>query len=704
MLDALYREYIHWVRWLPVAIGFGIVLYFWIPRESYVGIALGMVGGASLCGAGLLFCKCLEWRFWGWGLIGIGIGFVSIWGKAQWWDPHMLHNELEPLRISGVIRSIDHLASAQRLFQRVIVEPQWSAWSKERHGSDLPKGVIITIRTRSEPLFPGQFLEVFTKLQPFQGAVTPWETDPRIFRFFQGIGARGFALSSPVIVKEASKPFLIDFAGLRTKLTRTIHENLPPPLGAIGCALVTGDKAAIPEAIRKDFSNAGLSHILAISGLHLSLVAGLCFLIFHRGLAWIPHLALYSNLQALAAFLALCLSWVYLNISGEGFPAQRSFLMTAGVLVALLFARRASSMRILTLVACIILLIEPEAVLSISFQLSFAAVTGLLCCYEIRNTFFQEKPDDTAQGKRLVKRWKGVLGKMGKETIRFMKNLFFSSFAASLFTMPLLMVSFSSLSFQGIFSNMLAIPLTSFLIVPLGIIALLSIFFGLEELLFPLWGKSLQLLVVIAQWSSEHLGAFVFSTPPSYPLFLWLALFGGLWLALWTQKWRFAGVLPFALGTLGLFFWSKPFPHFLVDPEKKVIGYVEAPTLWVSSVRSGRFAIGRWCEKFGQLNVQRMEPFQGKTPKEWLIVTLPTKERIAIVRKWNPNADYRHLHVSGIISWDPVPPSLLAQVSPIPHVVLQELPPRLGVTLSFLNTSWCIQPTAPHRKWSEPHS
>ena len=155
------------------------------------------------------------------------------------------------------------------------------------------------------------------------------------------------------------------------------------PVGLfLGKAIVLGDKAGIHMDIKNAFSISGISHLLAVSGLHLMLFAGVIFFILRIGLCLLPGIALRYNTKKAAAVLALCFAITYMAVSGYGYPVVRATIMFALIMGGIILDRTSLSMRSVAIAATIILIITPQSVLSISFLLSFAAVIGLIAFYE----------------------------------------------------------------------------------------------------------------------------------------------------------------------------------------------------------------------------------------------------------------------------------------------------------------------------------
>ncbi len=146
---------------------------------------------------------------------------------------------------------------------------------------------------------------------------------------------------------------------------------------------LTGERGAIPETTLQAMRDSGLAHLLAISGLHVGLVAGLLFFAVRALLALVPALALNHPIKKWAAVAAGLGAFAYLLLTGATVPTQRAFLMIGLVLLAVVLERTALSFRLIASAAVVVLAIAPESLLSPSFQLSFAAVAALIAVYEL---------------------------------------------------------------------------------------------------------------------------------------------------------------------------------------------------------------------------------------------------------------------------------------------------------------------------------
>ncbi len=592
-LHLLEEERPWWILWAPLALSSGIALYGALPQEPRWNIFLGIVvGGCIFCGGGLwILRKHLlypVWTFFTWFLAWCSLGFGIMGHRAHSINPGKLSGSVTAY-VRGIVASVEHPASTRRLFQRVVLKSITSP-------VQLPKAVRITIRTPCPPLYEGDEISCLVRVSPFSRAACPGGYDGHIHNFFLGIGASGFALS-PVKVLHSAPSF---FQKFRQNLTRYFHKNLSPVEASLACALITGDKASIPDFVKKEFSDSGLSHVLAISGLHVAIVSSLSFFVLQRVLACLPLCALYLPLHIFSAVGALFLGWGYLKISGGGYPVVRSFWMLVATMMALIMGRRKDSRRILALCALFLLLHTPEALFNLSFQLSFCAVAALLSVYSSRK---RDMADHTR-----------------KEHLSSSLHAFFSPLLASIWSMlctttavtfatiPITAFYFHNISMQSHISNMLAIPFTSLVIMPLGSIIVVLYACGITiPFLFFLWEKSLWALGYCAHWTTKNLWFLLFSFPPYKAGGFCLSMVGVFFWIIWKRSWRWWGVALWIMGWCVACLQLQR-PTIFFDPEKKIIAYAdyEKNILWVSSSRRGKFHIQQWMSIFGLTSMRHL--------------------------------------------------------------------------------------------------
>ena len=359
-----------------------------------------------------------------------------------------------------------------------------------------------------------------------------------------------------------------------------IGAQLDGQSGAVAIALVTGQRGGIAETTREDMRAAGLAHLLAISGLHMGLVAGLLFFALRAAFALVPGLALHHPIKKWAALGAAGGAFVYLNLVGASIPAQRAFLMVAVVLLAVLLERRALSLRLVAWAAAVILVIAPESLMSASFQMSFAAVTALIAAYEFWEGRRPRDRGRSGPGRRLLGYFAGVAA---------------TSVIAILATSPFAAFHFHRLAVYGLLANLVAVPLTAFWIMPWAVVALLLMPFGGESLaLLPMgWGIDLLLglAATVADWPAAAL-----RVPPMPAWGLGLAVLGGLWLCLWQGRWRWPAALLILAGALSPLGFVAP-SLMASDDGRQVAVRDPEGRLWVASRRGSRFVLDSWARQ-----------------------------------------------------------------------------------------------------------
>ncbi len=224
-----------------------------------------------------------------------------------------------------------------------------------------------------------------------------------------------------------------------------------PTAGKILTALVTGKKEVISSDVRDLFSKAGISHLLAISGLHLSIVGFLFFFLFYRLLSFVPSFLISGRSKKAAGILTILPLLFYTVFSGFSPSTQRAALMIIVVLVSYIFEKEKDIFATLSIAGILILVLDPGALFSISFQLSFAAVIFIVC------------------GIALLKRYPfGLKKNKFSKTIQMVCAAFF----AGMGTFPLSAHYFNIISYVQVISNIIAIPVTGFIVLPLGLISL----------------------------------------------------------------------------------------------------------------------------------------------------------------------------------------------------------------------------------------
>src|SRR6202521_3779005 len=380
--------------------------------------------------------------------------------------------------------------------------------------------------------------------------------------YFQGIGASGFVMGAirtapPPRAGGLSLRYAAFMQGLRDAIDARIRTALDGDRRAIATALLTGRRDAISPPANDSMFISGLGHVVSISGYHMAVVAGVVFFAVRALLALIPGLTVSFPIKKWSAAAALAAAAFYLLLSGAEVATQRSFFMTAVVLIAVMVDRRAVTFRTLAVAAMIVLTIAPEALVHPSFQMSFAATLCLVALVQIGMPHFFAAPDRSATAK--VALWGG----------REIMTLTLASFVAGLATTPYAAFHFHRVTPYGVLANLAAMPVVSAVVMPAGLLGLLAMPFGFDGLFWWLMGVGIDWMIAVTRWVADLPGAIgplaAFGTGPLIAASLGIILLGLLRTPL---RWSGAAVLALAVA------WALalPQPDILISADGHNVG------------------------------------------------------------------------------------------------------------------------------------
>ncbi len=379
--------------------------------------------------------------------------------------------------------------------------------------------IRISVRTKVEKgIKIGDQVKLSAKLFPPKIAPSEYAYDFARIAYYQKISATGFATSKIALHKKAeARQFLEYMESFRQYIYENLQQNIKKPHADIISALLIGKKDGIDQKTMDAIRDSGIAHLFAISGLHLSFVAGLFFIVFRNLFATSETLTLKYNTKKISAFLTILPTTFYLLITGMQISAQRAYIMVILVLVAIMIERKYRGLIAIAFAASVILSVEPEAILKPGFQMSFSAVLALVASYQINaNKLFKIK------------------------IIKYFVSIMISSVIASLATVPYTIYNFNYFSISGIITNLVAIPIVTLIIIPLGIIYVLLIPLGVEWIIAPFIERPIDSILYItnAIASLQYLVIPIRTFPASSIIII---TFGLLWLCLWERNWRFLG-------------------------------------------------------------------------------------------------------------------------------------------------------------------
>ncbi|WP_225206842.1 ComEC/Rec2 family competence protein [Novosphingobium huizhouense] len=419
----------------------------------------------------------------------------------------------------------------------------------------------------------GALVRLDARLMPPAPPMLPGSYDFARAAWFQGLAATGRALGPVTIVRPA--PAGGSLGALRRALSRHVRAQLGGSPGTIAAAFASGDRGAIAQADEDAMRDAGLTHLLSISGLHVSAVIAGVYALAIGLLALFPPIALRLRLPIVAATAGALAGIGYTLLTGAQVPTVRSCVGALLVLAAMVLGRDPVSLRLVAVAAFAVLLFWPEAVWGPSFQMSFASVVAIIAFH------------NAAPARRfLAPRDEGWIARLA----RHLALLLATGVVIELVLMPIAVFHFHRAGLYGALVNVVAIPLTTFGTMPLIALALLLDLAGWGAPAWYLCGKSLDLLLWLAHVSAAQPGA-VRMLPGMDRATFGLFVGGLLWLALWTGRVRLGGLAPVALGTV-LVFAAKA-PDVLVSGDGHQVGIVEAPGGGLLLLREGRSDFAR---------------------------------------------------------------------------------------------------------------
>ena len=527
--------------WFAVGFGAGIAAWFALgAQEQWLGFlciaaAIALLGFS--CGVGRAP------RAMGFFALAALLGCALVWGRAEW----VAHTKLSrPVvtEVTGEVRTVDHLAA--RKIDRLLVVTKDTA---------LPSLVRISVDQDKLPdsIAAGAEIRLRARLAPPPPMALPGTYDFARDAWFKGIGAVGKAIGAIAVEKPAT-PKGLD--RVRSGLRHHVSSQLPPSSAGIAIALAAGDQNGVEEADAEAMRRSGLTHLLSVSGLHIAAVVAFAMLLSLKLLALSERLALRFNLVLVSAGVGAVAGIGYTLLTGAQVPTVRSCVAALLVLAGVALGREAISLRLVASGALIVLLFRPEALAGPSFQMSFAAVTAIVALHS-----------SSWSRRHFQRRDEGFPARL----IRGLVATIVTGLVVEFALIPMALFHFHRSGLYGVAANIVAIPLTTFVIMPLeaGALLLDAVDWGR-----PLWfmcGIAIDALLCIAHTVSAAKGAVAML--PSMPGWAFgLMVVGGLWLCLWQTRLRRLGIAPFFAGAMGAAF--APAPDLLLTGDGRHLAIV----------------------------------------------------------------------------------------------------------------------------------
>lgn len=533
--------------WLAVAFAGGIATWFLLPKPWQWASAIGIAALVAIAAQALWRDRDGRANL---RLAAISLAVMLAAGVAVIW-----------LRSATVGAEPTSYPQVERIEARVLERIDQPAEDRLRlvlayrdAGAGIARKVRINVPLEDDKagLVEGAIVRLRARLMPPSSPMLPGGYDFARTAWFQGLAATGSLIGEIEVVRPGQGASSL--AGVQRALAAHVRERLSGSPGTIAAAFASGDRGAIARADEEAMRDAGLTHLLSISGLHVSAVMAAAYLLAIKLLALWPWLALRVRLPVLAAAVAAGAGIGYTLLTGAEVPTVRSCIGAVLVLIALALGREPLSLRMVAVAAIAVLLLWPESLVGPSFQMSFAAVLAIVALHG-------SAPVRTF----LAAREESWLARFGRRAAM----LLLTGLVIEITLMPIVLFHFHRAGVYGALANVVAIPLVTFVSMPLIALALLLDLVGVGAPIWWLAGKSLELLLAIAHFTAAQPGAVKLAPQMDFAT---IALFvvGGLWLALWQGRTRLFGLVPVVLGTMLLV--VTPAPDVLISGDGRHVG------------------------------------------------------------------------------------------------------------------------------------
>jgi competence protein ComEC len=553
--------------WLAVFMGAGVLAYYSLRSEPMPWLGAAITVPALAIAIGL---RRTRWLFGP--VTAAALGFAAAQLATARAPPIEAELPNRATIVTGTVHTVEVLPDGRR----ITIQPAFLDGSLE----PLLRSVRVRLQRKDDgPLETGDQVRIRALIRPPGPPSYPGGWDLQRDAFYAGLGASGYALGKAERTAQGlpSAPLRL-VQRLRETINRRVVAVLPGAAGAVSVTLLTGASMAIPETDHAAFRDSGLAHLLAVAGLHIGIVMGFALTLSRLGFALSERASLFWPTKKLAALCALAAGAAYMVLTGMHVPIIRSFVMACLFTVALLANRRPFSLRGLGLAAAALMLISPQQVPEVSFQMSFSAVLALISGYEALRPWLR---------RLYSKSWH-------RRFASHLVALALTSALAGSASAPYGAYHFGHVQIYFILANMLAVPLTALWVMPAGLIALALMPLHLEALALVPMGWGAEAILWVAR-STAALPEATFVVPHIPIWGLCVFSLGLAWLGLWQTRWRLAGMVLMAAG-LASPLLDRP-PDLLVSADGRLIAIRTPQGAFLQQAQGGsKFTRDAWAQ------------------------------------------------------------------------------------------------------------
>lgn len=592
----------------PVFLAIGIAVYFAAPAEPMLF--------ACIFAFALTGIVAMRQKTHGRAFLSISASALVFAGMSVGSISGMLHDcpQLERQvtgEVAGTIMEVDRNAKGS---PRLLIAPTRIA---EIDPDQLPALIRVSAASGAKQAKPGDYIEGLARLQPISGPAFPGSYDFSFHAWFRNLGGSGFFMGRPK-VKSAkaiatSQLLSVTINRLRSVIESRMLAALPGPEGHVAVALSTGNKSGIPIAHRDVLRQTGLAHILAISGLHMAIVALTMIWLMRRILSLFPELVLHHPVKKWSVCTGFLAATVYLFLSGAGVATIRAWIMISIMLLAVMLDRRAITMRSVCVAACLILIFSPQSLLDPGFQMSFAAVASLVAGYETLNHRKRKQLEDSNPTPIA----NTAFGRITRGIVRYWGGLAATSLIAGTATTMIAAWHFHQVAPLGLVANLLVMPIFTTAVMPLIMLALVAMPFGFEQLPLSLAGTAIEWTIAIATWVSSVSPVGITGILPQPYLIVF-----GVSLAILTLFKTRLRLIAFAPLAVFLPVFSAPErPDVLISENGRALAVMAEENIEVLWPRRNKFVTEIWEKAWGR--AVQLDPGNNACNRERCTIMLP---------------------------------------------------------------------------------
>lgn len=573
--------------WVPFLMAFGAAMYFTCNAEPKIVFPWIFV---------IIFGAIVLWRRVPILLRGTTVfafGFMYAMAFTHTFQTPQIAHPLRDATVIGTVQNIDYTDNRARIFIRTAPNQITTSSATIR---------VSTQLTNPTPKI-GDTVSATVNLYRPSPAYAPNTFDYARWAYFNHLTATGYIKDFKIITSD-------DGAHI-AKLRNYLHTKTNSFLSD---SLVLGYKNAVPRDDGPVWTAVGIGHVWSISGFHVTLVSGWLFAIFFG----IFRLIAPITRRVPARIPATICAWIglgfYLFLSGCDVATMRAFLMASFVFIAIIIGRDAISLRNVCVAMLVIFCINPHYVMQAGFQLSFAAIFGLVWFWSVIRPRTPEN-----------------------KILKFLYTATMTSIVATIFTAPFVVAHFYSFPLYGLIGNLVLLPIFSVAIMPLVIVGTITATFGLT---FPLhWADNIyNMTLTIAHKIVAVPGATV-GMPhiPNVALVIFILAFMVLVLLKFRTR-KINCALFAAIAALGIIVTiASPRPIFMATYDHELVGFVQDDELIFNKSRASNhyFAFNTWK----QLRGEKTDTLNTRKKHDHGVYTFDTpKFKLIYIQKFVPLA------------------------------------------------------------------